>query len=120
MINIRRKLAAWRMRQSRGAMWLQFLINIGVITANIKLFQETIIYYTGITIDSMIYVYILAVVLYFMASFSIGYIDERYGIWQQENEYCTFTITPQMQDMHNKVTAIGKKVDRLIEVMEKK
>jgi hypothetical protein len=70
-------------RQWRGALWVQFIMNIGIITANVALFYDWIEQF-GISLRMALFV---AVVAYLIGTVVIGYIDEVHGVWQQEQEY---------------------------------
>jgi len=99
----RKLLARMKVRQTRGASWLQIIINVGIITANVKLFYP----------EASAYVYAFCAVVWIFATTAIGFVDEFRGIWKHEQEYIMETITPTF-------ARIDKNVNAIIEEMKKK
>ena len=97
-------------RQARGGSWVQFFLNIGIITANVALFQDVYAAY-GISLSTML---IVSVVGYLVGTVVIGYFDERYGVWQHENKYNSnlnpawVGVQSKVEEMHAIVTGEKK------------
>jgi len=98
-----RELAIAKVRYVRGSSYFQSVVfGIGIITANIKLFSETITFYG---FDPM-YFYCIAPPAYLMLCYYIGYIDERFGLWKCENEYNWKNVNPTSNKLVNDVEEI--------------
>lgn len=95
-------LTALKMRYSRGSSWLQILLNLGIITANIKLFEDFFKIWLGLNSTVLI---IIAIPLYIIVCYGIGFFDEKKGIWKSENDY-SFEMTPAMRDTISRVKEI--------------
>lgn len=78
-----RFIARFKARQTRGSAWVQLILNMGIITANIKLFQSWFESF-GISLEVMLAFGVLG---YLFGTIAIGFLDEQYGVWQHENEY---------------------------------
>jgi hypothetical protein len=76
-------LARFKARQARGGSWVQFFLNMGIITANIGLFRDYFESY-GISLRVML---IIGAFGYLFGTIALGWIDEKYGVWQHENAY---------------------------------
>lgn len=94
-------IARMKTRQTRGASWLLFIINLGVITANIKLFFP----------NTSILTYIVSCVLWLIGTTIIGYVDEFKGIWKVEHAYLTETINPVFGRIDQNVQKVLDKLD---------
>ena len=79
------------------------LINMGVITANIKLFFP----------KASITVYVLVGIGWVLITTIIGFIDEFKGIWKREQDYITKQVNPVF-------SRIDENVKKLIEMEKKK
>lgn len=93
-------LARMKLRQTRGASYFQVLVNLGVITANIRLFLP----------DATIAVYALAAGLWVAATVGLGYLDEFYGIWKAELAYGSSAVNPFFMEMSRRVERIERAV----------
>lgn len=94
MVGIRNLLTEIKMLYSRGSSWSGYIVNLGVVTANIKLFEGVIIDLIsplGIPIQA---VYVVAVFGYIGGNILVGGLDKRWGIWKNENDYI-LKITPE-------------------------
>lgn len=103
-------LANIKMLYVRGSSWIQFIFNLGVITANIKLFESVIadtVKNFGLTMQM---VYPIAIIGYIILCFGIGLFDKYHGIWHQENDY-TLNLTPEWKSLIAKVDYIISRVD---------
>lgn len=78
-----RFIAKLKARQARGGAWVQLILNIGIITANIALFKDWFESF-GISLRTML---IAGAGGYILGTMFVGYLDERYGVWKYENEY---------------------------------
>lgn len=76
-------LAKFKARQTRGGAWVQLFLNMGIITANVALFHTWFESY-GLSVGLTIAIGIL---LYLTVTITLGFFDERHGIWQHENAY---------------------------------
>jgi hypothetical protein len=103
-------LARLKARQTRGGAWVQLFLNIGIITANVKLFESWYTTY-GISIQSML---IACTFGYVAGTILIGYIDEKYGIWTSENEYNS-QLNPITMGIQNSLSHIKEELDELKE-----
>lgn len=95
-------LARMKLRQTRGSSYFQILINIGVITTNIRLFIP----------DATLIVYVGAAVGWVFLTTVLGYCDEFYGIWKAEMSYASGAVNPFLQNMSNKLDEINEKVTK--------
>ena len=97
---IKTTLARFKARQARGGSWVQLVLNIGIITANIKLFQSWFESW-GISLTTAL---IIAVFGYVFGTICIGSLDERF-LWQEEMEYNS-TINPFMRGIKEQLTEL--------------
>lgn len=93
-MDIPRMFARFKARQSRGGSWVQLFLNIGIITANIALFQDWFNQF-GISLGEML---VVGAVGYVLLTIAIGFVDEQHGIWQHENEYNS-SLNPFMREI---------------------
>ena len=96
-------MARMKLRQARGGSWLTILINMGVISMNIKLFFP----------NADIVVYVLVGICWLLLTTSMGFIDEFKGIWKREQNYVTKNVNPVFG-------RIDENVKKLIEMEKKK
>lgn len=95
-------LARMKLRQTRGSSYFQFVVNVGIITANIRLFIP----------DASLLVYLAAAVGWLVATTALGYIDEFYGIWKEELAYGSSTVNPFFLQMSERIERIEKNVNK--------
>jgi len=101
-MDITRFVARFKARQARGGAWVQLLLNIGIITANIKLFESWFESF-GISLSTMLAIGVFG---YLFGTITIGFLDERYGVWQHENAYNS-NLNPVMRKIQeNQITMI--------------
>jgi hypothetical protein len=76
---------------------VSIIISVLVITANIKLFEGFIIPMlpTWIAVQ---WLYAIAIIGYPVACWIIGYADQRWGIWSEENNW-TFYTSPWSKEI---------------------
>jgi len=91
-------IARFKARQTRGGSWVQLFLNMGIITANVALFSDFFESF-GIPLSVML---IIGVFGYLFGTVCIGYLDERYGVWQYENEYNS-NLNPFMVNIDRKL-----------------
>jgi|AGTN01.2.fsa_nt_gi hypothetical protein len=105
----RRRLTTLKMRYARGSSWIGIILTLGIITANLKLFEDFI---TGFLPSwlPMQAVIVGSVPTYFLACYFIGWIDERKGIWKSENSY-GWEVTPESMELISSIREIRKYVD---------
>ena len=75
-----RKMAQIKAQQSRGASWVNFIISIGSFAAIFKLLFGDY----GISSGQVL---LVGAAIYIVCTTIIGKIDEKHGIWEQENAY---------------------------------
>lgn len=105
----RKKLAEWKNLYARGASWIQFLVNLGIITANIKLFEGFIIPLLPDGVN-MATIYVACVPVYFFGCYTIGCVDKRWGIWREENDFSAFAVIPMNADIYRMMSEVHETV----------
>jgi hypothetical protein len=100
-------LALFKQRYTRGTSWTQIILNFGIITANAKLFEDFFLIHLGLTLPMVI---AIAVPVYIVFCYVIGYFDERSGFWQIENNM-SYRVTPLSEEMLNHIREIRKKLE---------
>lgn len=103
MTSLRRLLSRTKVRQSRGGSWIQILFNMGIITANVALFSDQ---FAKIGLTELQAIAILCPA-YIIGTFMLGFMDERYGIWQYEKEF-DMSLNPFMRNIRDKVEKISE------------
>ena len=93
----RRRLTTLKMRYSRGSSWLGILLSLGIITANLKLFEPFIVGFLPAWLP-MQGVIVGSIVGYFVGCYVIGWADERKGIWKNENTY-GWEVSPESMEL---------------------
>ncbi len=93
----RRRLTTLKMRYARGSSWIGIILTLGIITANLKLFEDFIIPFLPAWLP-MQAVIVGSVPVYFGACYLIGWIDERKGIWKNENSY-GWEVSPESMEL---------------------
>jgi hypothetical protein len=93
----RRRLTALKMRYARGSSWIGIFLTLGIITANLKLFEPFIISLLPSWLP-MQAVIVASIPSYFLACYLIGWIDERKGIWKNENTY-GWEVSPESMEL---------------------
>lgn len=101
------KLALFKQRYARGTSWTQIVLNFGIITANAKLFEDFFRIHLGLSLPEVI---ILSVPVYVIVCYIIGYMDEKSGFWQIENNL-NYRVTPLSEEMLNTIREIRKKME---------
>jgi len=97
-----------KLRQTRGSSYFQILVNLGVITANIKLFVP----------DAGLAMYVGFGVGWIIVTTVLGYLDEFYGIWKAELAYGSGAVNPFFQNMSDKLDKIDEKLTRAENLVE--
>lgn len=105
----RRRLTTLKMRYARGSSWIGIILTMGIITANLKLFEQFIIGFLPSWLP-MQAVIIGSVPAYFLACYVIGWIDEKKGIWKSENTY-GWEVSPESMELISSIREIRKYVD---------
>ncbi|HEY3274367.1 MAG TPA: hypothetical protein VGJ92_11420, partial [Methanocella sp.] len=93
----RRRLTTLKMRYARGSSWVGIILTLGIITANLKLFEPFIVTLLPSWLP-MQAVIIGSVPVYFGACYLIGWIDEKKGIWKSENTY-GWEVSPESMEL---------------------
>ena len=93
----RRRLTTLKMRYARGSSWIGIILTLGIITANLKLFEPFIVSMLPPWFH-MQWLYLIAVPGYFIACYLIGWIDEKKGIWKHENTY-GWEVSPESMEL---------------------
>lgn len=96
-------LARMKLRQTRGASYFQVIVNIGIITANIRLFVP----------GAGLWVYALAAAGWLGMTTALGYLDEFYGLWKEELAYGSGAVNPFFLQMSERIESIENKVSNL-------
>ena len=105
----RRRLTTLKMRYARGSSWIGIILTLGIITATLKLFEPFIVSLLPVWIH-MQWLYLVAVPGYFIACYTIGWLDEKKGIWKHENTY-GWEVSPESMELISSIRAIHKYVD---------
>jgi hypothetical protein len=93
----RRRLTTLKMRYARGSSWIGIILTLGIITANLKLFEPFIVSVIPAWLP-MQAIILASVPAYFFACYLIGWIDERKGIWKSENTY-GWEVSPESMEL---------------------
>ncbi|HUL61686.1 MAG TPA: hypothetical protein VLT35_01385 [Methanocella sp.] len=93
----RRSLTTLKMRYARGSSWIGIILTLGIITANLKLFEPFIVSLLPQWFH-MQWLYVIAVPGYFITCYLIGWLDERKGIWKNENSY-GWEVSPESMEL---------------------
>ncbi len=93
----RRRLTALKMRYARGSSWIGIFLTLGIITANLKLFEPFIVSIIPAWLP-MQAIILASIPSYFIACYLIGWIDERKGIWKSENTY-GWEVSPESMEL---------------------
>jgi hypothetical protein len=93
----RRRLTTLKMRYARGSSWVGIILTLGIITANLKLFEPFIVTLLPSWLP-MQAVIVGSVPVYFGACYLIGWIDEKKGIWKSENTY-GWEVSPESMEL---------------------
>ncbi len=93
----RRRLTTLKMRYARGSSWIGIFLTLGIITANLKLFEPFIVslFPSWLPMQAII---LASIPTYFLACYLIGWIDERKGIWKSENTY-GWEVSPESMEL---------------------
>lgn len=105
MQDIKQEIGNVKGYYGRGSNWLQIILNIGIITANIKLFESTI-NNIGIPISIIL---ITAIIGYPLICITLGKIDDKHGILKEENNF-GWLKTPIAMKLVEKVNKIYDKI----------
>jgi hypothetical protein len=105
MTTFRRILSRTKVRQSRGSGWVQIVFNMGIITANVALFE---VQFAEIGLSEFQAIALLCS-SYIVGTVVIGYLDEKYGIWQFENEFNT-NLNPFFRKIREEVEDIQDRI----------
>lgn len=93
----RRSLTTLKMRYARGSSWIGIILTLGIITANLKLFEPFIVSLLPAWLP-MQAVIVISIPAYFGACYLIGWIDETRGIWKTESTY-GYEVSPESMEM---------------------
>jgi hypothetical protein len=85
------------MRYARGSSWIGIFLTLGIITANLKLFEPFIVSMLPAWLP-MQAIILASIPTYFLACYLIGWIDERKGIWKSENTY-GWEVSPESMEL---------------------
>lgn len=87
---------------SRGSTWFNYLFQVGIITANAKLFEVFFKAWFGWDVMQTISFGILG---YILVATIVGAVDLRHGIWRQENDW-VWNATPAAKKLSESVARI--------------
>jgi hypothetical protein len=82
---------------------------MGIITANLKLFEPFIVSLLPAWFH-MQWLYFIAVPGYFIACYLIGWMDEKKGIWKHESTY-GWEVSPESMELISSIRMIRKYVE---------
>lgn len=77
-------LVTYKQYYSRGSSWFSYISQIGIITANAKLFESFFKTWFGWDVMQTI---LIGLVVFMIGVVIIGALDFKYGIWKQENDW---------------------------------
>ena len=105
----RRSLTTLKMRYSRGSSWIGIFLNLGIITANLKLFEPFIVSFLPPWLPMQALI-LLSIPAYFITCYLIGLVDEKKGIWKNENSY-GWEVSPESMEMIQGIREIREYVE---------
>jgi hypothetical protein len=97
------------MRYARGSSWIGIILTLGIITANLKLFEQFIIGFLPAWLP-MQAVIVGSIPAYFGACYIIGWIDEKKGIWKSENTY-GWEVSPESMELITSVRMMREYIE---------
>jgi hypothetical protein len=100
-------LMIFRIRFSRGQMWLYMGKDIIMLVVGMYVINEMLLK-AGIELPQtlLLPMSVLAGVCYLAACYVVGLLDETYGTWKAESHYSTEELNPYMKQMMEKVDCI--------------
>jgi|WetSurMetagenome_2_1015567.scaffolds.fasta_scaffold06678_3 hypothetical protein len=102
-MDIRYTLVYMKQCYGRAMGYFGYITAFLLITANIKLFEDQI-NNIGLTTGQAI---LLAIPIFLFGNLFVGYLDLKYGIWKQENDF-TWEVTPMAKNLCETATRIEK------------
>jgi len=93
-MDIRYTLVYMKQCYGRAMGYFGYITAFLLITANIKLFEDQI-NNIGLTTAQAI---LLSIPIFLFGNLIIGYLDLKYGIWKQENDF-TWEVTPMAKNL---------------------
>jgi hypothetical protein len=98
---IREFLGRNKRRYARGVEYTSILL---LVSANAKLFEDFFRIHFGIDI---IGAFLIIGVLFIFGCWILGFLDEQYGIWREENDH-SIAVTPKLETLCQNVDQIKK------------
>lgn len=91
---------------TRGSTWFNYVFQVGIITANAKLFESFFRDWFGWDVMQTI---AIGVAGYVIVATIIGGLDLHFGIWKQENDW-VWNATPAARQLSEDVKKLVKAV----------
>jgi hypothetical protein len=99
-------LVEYKQYYMRGTSWISYIFQLGIISANAKLFEDFFKIWLGLSVTQVI---IIGTVGYVSFGVVIGYLDFKYGVWKMENDF-GWEATPKAKKMLESIRKIEEKV----------
>ena len=103
-----------KFRYTRGSSWIQFILNFGIITTNIWIFQSWLP-----KVIPMPLWYFIGFGTYCVVGYIIGHIDEKHGIWNMENQLGV-QVSPPTRMMLDQLDRINRQNQLIMKVLHVK
>lgn len=122
---LKRTIAIIKVRFNRGETWANIGKNFVYMIMGLYFFEDAIHrlgaalkpykYFDLFAQSCLIYVnpfylYWLLPILLVIVLYTLGYIDERWGFWKQENEYNTGTLNPHLRYISDGIRTLLERV----------
>ncbi len=105
----RRRLTTLKMRYARGSSWIGIILTLGIITANLKLFEPFIVSLlpSWFQMQARTSSRCRAISV---ACYLIGWLDEKKGIWNIENTY-GWEVSPESMELITSIRMIREYIE---------
>jgi hypothetical protein len=106
-MTLKKQLGKAKQQYNRGSSWINMPVQvIGIIAILLRLFQDTITA-SGFPAGYMWLLYAAIAPAYVAGCYVLGAVDDRFGIWRDENDY-SWHVTPIAMKLCRKVDAIAR------------
>ncbi len=99
-------------RVARGQGWLYYIKDIAYVFIVLYAMEDILRKFGIDDPQAFRYFYIIMPVLYFVACYYIGYLDEVYGIWKAEAVYGSKDLNPFFERLDVKISSVLKLLRR--------
>jgi hypothetical protein len=103
---MRKHIVDLKQYYTRGGTWFSYMFQLGILTANAKLFEGFFLDTFGWGVGTTV---VIGIVGYIISATVIGGVDYKLGIWKDENTW-TWNATPAAKEMSENVKEIKKAV----------